>query len=59
MAVETSLGSAVVKTKILEGQIVAVNPEYESCKEIAISLGLPLKQVLSIVEWEAKDQLLG
>ena len=56
--VETSLGSLPVKIKYLEGQPVAVAPEYDACREIALARGLPLQEVLRRVEQEARQQVL-
>ena len=45
--VETSFGTIRVKVGRLNGRILNVAPEYEDCKVIAASRGVPLKQVLA------------
>ncbi len=55
--VATSLGSARVKVKRLEGAIVAVSPEYEDCRKIALERGIPLQDVLRTVQNEASEEL--
>ena len=57
--VETSLGWAPVKVKRLSGQTVAVAPEYEACRAIALERHLPLQHVLALVQREAGEQILG
>ncbi len=57
-SVETRLGTAAVKLKILDGETVAVSPEYEDCRRIAAETGLPLGQVFRSVQRSAEDQLL-
>jgi pyridinium-3,5-bisthiocarboxylic acid mononucleotide nickel chelatase len=44
--VETSLGTIRMKVGRLNGQIVNSAPEYEDCRLIAASQGVPLKDVL-------------
>ncbi len=56
--VETPLGRAAVKVKILDGETVAVSPEYEDCRRIAAELGLTLSDVFRTVQRAAEDQLL-
>jgi len=56
--VETQLGAASVKLKIINGQIVAVSPEYEDCRRIAAEAGLPLNEVFRTVQRAAEDLLL-
>ena len=43
--VNTSMGAVAVKVGRLNGMIVQVAPEYESCREVADRVGVPLKQV--------------
>jgi uncharacterized protein (DUF111 family) len=43
--VKTSFGEVTVKLGKLDGQVVQVAPEYESCKRAAEQAGVPLKQV--------------
>ena len=56
--VSTSLGTIDVKVKLISGQAVAVSPEYESCRRIALEKGIPLQEVYRIVTGEAGRQLL-
>ena len=56
--VETSLGAVSVKVKRLEGTNVAVSPEYEDCRRIAVERGMPLQEVYRVVRQEASDKLL-
>ena len=56
--VETSLGSVRVKVKRLEGANVAVSPEYEECRRIAMDRNMPLQDVYRIVQSEATERLL-
>lgn len=57
--VETSLGAVQVKVKRLEGEAIAVSPEYEACRRIAMDQGMPLQEVYRVVEREAGDRLLS
>lgn len=57
MGVVTSLGTAKVKVKRVEGKIVSVSPEYEACRQIALDKGLPLQHVYQQVEAEATEKL--
>ena len=56
--VETQLGAVPVKLKIIDGQTVAVSPEYEDCRRIAAEAGLPLNEVFRTVQRAAEDLLL-
>lgn len=56
--IETRLGPAAVKLKVLDGGIVAVSPEYEDCRRIAAETGLPLNEVFRAVQRTAEDLLL-
>ncbi len=58
VTLSTSLGQVSVKTKIMDGAVVGVAPEYEDCRQIAMNKGLPLQDVLRIVRREAEDVLL-
>ena len=55
---QSSLGIVNVKIKMLNGKDIAVSPEYEDCKKIALKKSLPLIKVLDIVSFEASDQIL-
>jgi uncharacterized protein (DUF111 family) len=54
---ESSLGPAAVKVKRLPGEAPRVSPEYEACRRIAESRGLPLAEVYRIIEREALERL--
>jgi uncharacterized protein (DUF111 family) len=54
---ESSLGTAAVKVKRLPGEPPRVAPEYEACRRIAESRGLPLAEVYRVVEREALERL--
>ena len=56
--VDTAFGPAGVKLKILDGETVAVSPEYEDCRRIAAESGLPLNEVFRAVQRSAEDLLL-
>lgn len=56
--VMTSLGRAVVKLKRLHGTPVAVAPEYEDCRRLAMEHGLPLQEVYRMVTTAASAKLL-
>jgi uncharacterized protein (DUF111 family) len=55
---ESSLGPAAVKVKRLPGEPPQVAPEYEACRRIAESRGLPIAEVYRTVQAEA-ETLLG
>ena len=56
--IETPLGQARVKLKILNGETVSANPEYEDCRRIAAEHGLSLNEVFRMVQRGAEDLLL-
>lgn len=51
-SVMTEWGSVTVKKGLYNGEVVQWAPEYEDCKRIANSLGIPLKQVYDRVRME-------
>ena len=55
---ESSLGAVSVKVKRLGGSAVAVHPEYESCRRVALDRSEPLQDVYRIVQAEAAAKLL-
>lgn len=57
-SLETSLGTALVKVKIIGGEAVSVSPEYEDCRRLAIETGLPLQQINNTVQREAEHLIL-
>jgi pyridinium-3,5-bisthiocarboxylic acid mononucleotide nickel chelatase len=52
--IETPLGEARVKLKLLGGRIVAATPEYEDCRALAERHGLPLEAVVERVTSAAR-----
>ena len=51
-------GNLRVKLKYLDEKPVSVAPEYEDCRELALSLGLPLQELYQQVLAEARSQLV-
>jgi len=45
ISVNTRFGDIKVKIGRIKGKIKNISPEYESCKEIAVKQGIPLKEV--------------
>ena len=56
--IDTSLGTIKVKIKRLDGEILGVSPEYESCRRLALKCELPLQKIYRIVQREVEDHLL-
>jgi uncharacterized protein (TIGR00299 family) protein len=54
---ESSLGPAAAKVKRLPGQQPRVSPEYEACRRLAETTGLPLPEVYRVVQAEAEQRL--
>ncbi len=52
--IETPLGEARVKLKLLGGRVVAATPEYEDCRALAERHGLPLEAVIQRVTSAAR-----
>lgn len=59
VAFESSLGPATVKLKRRHGEIVSIAPEYEVCRQLAGSHGLPLQEVYRRIEAEARVRFAG
>ena len=57
--VETKFVRVPVKVKFLEGVIVAVTPEYDACRAIALEKEIPLQEVLALVTQAGRQQLIG
>ena len=57
--VETKVGRVPVKVKFLEGAIVAVAPEYDACRAIALEKEIPLQEVLALVTQAGRQQFMG
>ncbi|MGZ3674002.1 MAG: nickel pincer cofactor biosynthesis protein LarC2, partial [Ktedonobacterales bacterium] len=52
--IETPLGPARVKLKLVEGKVVDVAPEYDDCRALAAQHGLPLETVRARVTKAAR-----
>ncbi len=57
-SLETSLGTALVKVKIIGGEAVSVGPEYEDCRRLALETGMTLQQINKTVQREAEQLIL-
>lgn len=57
--VETPLGPATIKIKVLNGEVSGFSPEYESCLALADRHGLPLRDVYLLVESIARSSDLS
>ena len=57
MTLNTSLGNVNIKVKKINDSITSISPEYEDCKNIALSQEVPLYEVFRIVELEARNIL--
>jgi uncharacterized protein (TIGR00299 family) protein len=55
--VETSLGTARVKIKRVDGEIVGIAPEYDDCRAIALKHGLAFSEVMRRVGDEARTRI--
>ena len=58
ISIGTPLGDVDVKLKKLDGRNIDVIPEYESCRQIAIETGMPLKEVYQIVNRAIPESLI-
>jgi uncharacterized protein (TIGR00299 family) protein len=54
---DSSLGRAKAKIKRFGKDIIAVSPEYDDCRRLALEHNLPLSEVSRIVESEARRYL--
>ncbi len=50
----SSLGQAHIKVKRFHGQPAGISAEYEDCRRIALERGMPLREVIRMVEDEAR-----
>ena len=57
MEFDSSLGRAHAKIKRFGQDILAVSPEYDDCRQLAMEHNLPLHEVSRIVEIEARRYL--
>ncbi len=55
--VETSLGTARVKIKRVDGDVAGIAPEYEDCRTLAIKHGLTLAEVMRRVGDEVRARI--
>ena len=58
ISVKTTLGDVRVKVGRIGGEVKTVAPEYEDCREIAASRGIPLKDVYEAAKAACRDALL-
>jgi uncharacterized protein (DUF111 family) len=56
---KTRFGEIKVKIGKIGNQIKNIAPEYESCKEIAVKQGIPLKDVYDEAKEAARKALFG
>jgi pyridinium-3,5-bisthiocarboxylic acid mononucleotide nickel chelatase len=54
---DSSLGRAKAKIKRFGGDIIAVSPEYDDCRRLALEHNVPLHEISRIVEIEARRYL--
>ena len=59
MGVNTAYGCIQVKVKRLDGRNIAVSPEYDDCRRVALERGLPLQRVYREVQRAAEERLFG
>jgi pyridinium-3,5-bisthiocarboxylic acid mononucleotide nickel chelatase len=43
--VATTYGEVTVKIGLLEGKVVQVSPEFESCRALSVKTGQPLREI--------------
>jgi uncharacterized protein (DUF111 family) len=53
-SVQTPWGSVRVKVKVLDGQAMAVSPEYDDCARMAAQAGIPLAEVMEAARHAAR-----
>ena len=53
-SVETPLGPVTVKKALLNGELLRSKPEFEECRTLARSKGIPLTEVYALVEKHKK-----
>ena len=59
ISMKTRFGEIKVKIGKIGNQIKNITPEYESCKEIAVKQGIPLKDVYDEAKEAARKALFG
>lgn len=57
LSVKLAQGEVTVKLGKLDGVVVQVAPEFESCKQLAAQAGVPLKQIYEAALADARGQL--
>ena len=55
IVVATEIGNIPVKLKYKNNELVTVSPEYEVCRKIAMERQIPLKDVMEIARYHAKN----
>ena len=53
-----AIGTCSVKIKSIEGKPISVSPEFDDCKNIAEQVGIPVIEVMKIVQSEADKRFL-
>ncbi|HEY41592.1 MAG TPA: nickel pincer cofactor biosynthesis protein LarC [Dehalococcoidia bacterium] len=56
--IDSSLGHVHAKIKRYSGDILAVSPEYDDCRRIALERDMPFQEVHRVVEQEVRQHLL-
>ena len=56
---DLAIGTCSVKIKSIEGKPISVSPEFDDCKNIAEQVGIPVIEVMKIVQSEADKRFLG
>ena len=55
--INSTYGPVKVKIKKFKDEVLSISPEYEDCRSIAAEKDIPLKEVYSVVEAEARALL--
>ena len=55
---DLAIGICSVKIKSIEGNPISVSPEFDDCKNIAEQVGIPVIEVMKIVQSEADKRFL-
>jgi len=56
--IDSNLGHVHAKIKRYSGDILAVSPEYDDCRRIALERDMPFQEVHRVVEQEVRQHLL-
>ena len=56
---DLAIGTCSVKIKSIEGKPISVSPEFDDCENIAEQVGIPVIEVMKIVQSEADKRFLG